>query len=162
MEQKPGVSAHSACRGVCRRPPLPLLGLSESGVDAANKALPSKCPHHKSIRCFRRGDLAASYDGSATSFSAQLPKSLDEGEMDLEVFKDLHKATDFAFKATKKTAQASRRSMGFMVLHRHLWLTLTELKDADRKALFLPPVSLEMPWRPLWSTSQKLRNAPKQ
>lgn len=45
-------------------------------------------------------------------------------------------AMDFMLKATKKTAQAIRRSMGYMVvLHRHLWLTLTELKDADRRML---------------------------
>ncbi len=32
--------------------------------------------------------------------------------------------------------------MGYMVvLHRHLWLTFTELKDADRRALLNAPVS---------------------
>lgn len=75
-------------------------------------------------------------------FQAQLLKSLDEGGADPEAFKDLRAATDFALKATKKTAQAIGRSMGYMVvLHRHLWLTLTELKDADRRALLNAPVS---------------------
>ncbi|XP_059366460.1 uncharacterized protein LOC132105393 [Carassius carassius] len=75
-------------------------------------------------------------------FQAQLLKSLDEGRADPEAFKDLHAATDFALKATKKTAQAIGRSMGYMVvLHRHLRLTLTELKDADRRALLNAPVS---------------------
>ncbi|KAL0194969.1 hypothetical protein M9458_008541, partial [Cirrhinus mrigala] len=73
-------------------------------------------------------------------FQAQLLKSLDEGKEDPEAFKDLRTAMDFALKATKKTAQAIGRSLGYIVvLHRHLWLSLTELKDADRRAL---PVSL--------------------
>ncbi|KAL0151000.1 hypothetical protein M9458_053727 [Cirrhinus mrigala] len=75
-------------------------------------------------------------------FQAQLLESLDEGKEDPEVFKDLRTPADFALKATKKTAQAIGWSMGYMVvLHRHLWLTLTELKDADRRALLNPPVS---------------------
>ncbi len=75
-------------------------------------------------------------------FQAQLLKSLDEGGADPEAFKDLRTATDFALKATKKMAQAIGRSMGYtVVLHRHLWLTLTELKDTDRRALLNAPVS---------------------
>ncbi|ROK16092.1 hypothetical protein DPX16_22710 [Anabarilius grahami] len=75
-------------------------------------------------------------------FQAQLLKTLDEGEADPEAFKDLCAMTDFTLKATKKTAQAIGRSMGFMVvLHSYLWLTLTELKDTDRKTLLNAPLS---------------------
>ncbi len=84
-------------------------------------------------------------------FQAQLLKALDEGEADPEAFKDLCVVTDFALKATgKKTAQAIGWSMGYMVvLHQHLWLTLSELKDADRKELLNAPLSpsLETPWK---------------
>ncbi len=55
-----------------------------------------------------------------------------------EVVNDLRAATDFALMVTKCTAQAIGRTMGFMVVQqRHLWLTLADLKDADRKVLLI-------------------------
>ncbi len=44
--------------------------------------------------------------------------------------------------ATKRAAQAIGRTMGFMVVQqRHLWLTLADLKDADRKVLLNAPIT---------------------
>ncbi len=47
--------------------------------------------------------------------------------------RDLRSATDLALRATKATTQAIGRSMSsLVVLERHLWLTLTEMKEADK------------------------------
>lgn len=54
---------------------------------------------------------------------------------DPDAFRDLS-TTDLALRATKDTAQAiSRAIANLVVLKRHLWLNLTEIKDADRTAL---------------------------
>ncbi|KAL0192436.1 hypothetical protein M9458_010732, partial [Cirrhinus mrigala] len=51
-------------------------------------------------------------------------------------------ATDLALRATKATAQAIGRSMAsLVVLERHLWLTLTEIKDADKVPFLHAPIS---------------------
>ncbi len=53
--------------------------------------------------------------------------------MDESVFKELRRVNDLALCATKTTAQAVGRSMAsLVVLERHLWLTLMEIKDADK------------------------------
>ncbi len=53
-------------------------------------------------------------------YQAKLLSAVDESEPD---------ATDLALRATKTTAQAIGRSMAsLVVLERHLWLTLTEIK----------------------------------
>ncbi len=50
--------------------------------------------------------------------------------------------TDLALRATKTMAQAIGRSMAsLVVLERHLWLTLTEIKDADKVPFLDAPVS---------------------
>lgn len=47
-----------------------------------------------------------------------------------------------ALMATKRTVQAIDRVMGFMVvLQRHLWLVLADLKDPDRKSLLNTSIS---------------------
>ncbi len=51
-------------------------------------------------------------------------------------------ATDFTLMATKRAAQAVGKAMGFMVvLQRHLWLNLADLKEAERKVLLNAPVT---------------------
>lgn len=58
------------------------------------------------------------------------------------LIRDLRAAMDPTLMATKCSAQAIGRSMGFMVvLNRYLWLTLADLKDADRKMLLNAPVT---------------------
>ncbi|MGL4351039.1 MAG: hypothetical protein ACRCT2_10830 [Plesiomonas shigelloides] len=84
------------------------------------------------------GDAASALHAMAVLqvFQAKILQSLDSGSLEADATRDLRAATDFALMATKRTAQAIGRSMGFMVvLHRHLWLTLADLKDADRKSL---------------------------
>lgn len=52
------------------------------------------------------------------------------GNLDTDAVKDLRAATDLAQMATERTAQAFGGSMSFMVvLHRHLWLTMVDLKE---------------------------------
>lgn len=60
---------------------------------------------------------------------------------DPAAFKELRSATDLALRATKSTAQAIRRAMAnLVVLERHLWLNLTEIRNADKTALLDSPV----------------------
>ncbi|ROI48126.1 hypothetical protein DPX16_0815 [Anabarilius grahami] len=75
-------------------------------------------------------------------FQAKLLRSLDESGVDEPAFRDLRSATDLALRATKATAQAIGHSMAsLVVLERHLWLNLTEIKDLDKTAFLEAPVS---------------------
>ncbi|ROL44250.1 hypothetical protein DPX16_4319 [Anabarilius grahami] len=75
-------------------------------------------------------------------FQAKLLRSLDESGVDEPAFRDLRSATDLALRATKATAQAIGHSMAsLVVLERHLWLNLTEIKDLDKTAFLDAPVS---------------------
>ncbi len=57
----------------------------------------------------------------------------EEAGLDAASLRDLRSVTDLALPATKATAQAIGRSMSsLMVLERHLWLTMTEMKEADK------------------------------
>ncbi len=57
-------------------------------------------------------------------------------------FKDLRSATDLALRTTKATAQAIERSMSsLIVLERQLWLTMTEMKEADKFPFLDAPIS---------------------
>ncbi len=75
-------------------------------------------------------------------FQAKLLQTAEGGVLTPEATKDLRAATDFALMATKRAAQSVGKAMGFMVvLQRHLWLNLADLKDADRKVLLNAPIS---------------------
>ncbi len=66
-------------------------------------------------------------------YQAKLHSAMDESEPDPVTLRELTSATDLALCATKTTAQAMGRSMtSLVVLERHLWLMLTEIKDADK------------------------------
>ncbi len=81
-------------------------------------------------------------------FQAKFPHSMDESNPNPAAFSELRSVTDLALRATKITAQAIGRSMAhLLVLERHLWLNLTEMKDAD-KVPFLES------HRPVWSCSR--------
>lgn len=70
-------------------------------------------------------------------FQAKLLRSMDESGTDPAAFRELCSATDLAMYATKTTAQGIGSAMAsLVVLERHLWLNLKEIKDAD-KAAFL-------------------------
>ncbi|KAL0177570.1 hypothetical protein M9458_026464, partial [Cirrhinus mrigala] len=56
--------------------------------------------------------------------------------------KKLRSATDLALRATKKTAQGIGRCMGSLVtLQRHLWLTLTDMRESEKAQLLDAPIS---------------------
>ncbi len=66
----------------------------------------------------------------------------EEAGLDAASLRDLRSATDLALHATKATAQAIGRSMSsLVVLERHLWLTLTAMKEADKGPFLDAPVS---------------------
>ncbi len=57
----------------------------------------------------------------------------EEAGLDTASLRDLRSATDLALRATKVTAQAIGRTMSsLIVLERHLWLTMMEMKEADK------------------------------
>ncbi|KAL0165753.1 hypothetical protein M9458_037597, partial [Cirrhinus mrigala] len=70
-------------------------------------------------------------------FQAKLLAQSDKSALDPATLTELRSATDLALRATKATAQAIGRSMAsLVVLERHLWLTLTEIKDADKRSVW--------------------------
>ncbi|KAI2645254.1 Gag-Pro-Pol polyprotein [Labeo rohita] len=78
-------------------------------------------------------------------YQAKALKELDKGSTDPEVLRELRSATDYAFRATKVTAQALGRAMSTLVVQEcHLWLNLAEMKDAEKSLeawLSLPTLS---------------------
>ncbi|ROL41974.1 hypothetical protein DPX16_19823 [Anabarilius grahami] len=75
-------------------------------------------------------------------FQAKLLHSMDKSGVEETAFRDLRSATDLALRATKAAAQAIGRWMAsLVVLERHLWLNLTEIKDQDKTAFLDAPVS---------------------
>ena len=90
------------------------------------------------------GQAASALHAMATlqAFQAKLLRSMDESGPDPDTFKDLRSATDLALRATKTTAQALGRNMAsLVVMERHLWLNLTEIRDADKSAFLDSPVT---------------------
>lgn len=76
-------------------------------------------------------------------FQANLLQQMDEAGPNPEALSDLRSATDLALRATKITAQAIGRAMAVLtVSERHLWLTLTDMKDADRSSFLDSPSGL--------------------
>lgn len=74
-------------------------------------------------------------------FQAKILQSLD-GAVETDTVHNFRAATDLALMATKLSAQAIGKSMRFLVvLQRHLWLTLAELKDNERNALLNAPIT---------------------
>lgn len=69
------------------------------------------------------------YKCSRTNFSATWTSQHQEA------FKELHTANNLSLCATKATAQAISKTMAsLVVLERHLWLNLTEIRDAEKMA----------------------------
>ncbi len=65
-------------------------------------------------------------------FQAKMLTSECSG-LDSALLRDLRSATDLALRATKATAQEIGRSMSsLIILEHHLWLTMTEMKEADK------------------------------
>ncbi len=103
-------------------------------------------------------------------FQEKLLRSIDESSPNPAAFKELCSATDLALCDTKMTAQAIGRSMAsLVVLERHLWLNLTEIKEVDKvpfldSPVFLPKLSSSVAAssRPKMApTQQPAKTAPK-
>lgn len=94
-------------------------------------------------------------------YQAKLLRAMDESGPDPAAFKELRSATNLALRSTKSTAQAIDHAMAsLVVLESHLWLNLTEIKDADKTALLDSPVSpsgLVAQWTASLSISQRPR-----
>lgn len=74
-------------------------------------------------------------------FQAKLLQAMDESGPDPAAFRELRSATDLALSATKATVQAIGRSTAnLVVLEHHLWLNLTEIKEADKVPFLDSPV----------------------
>ncbi len=70
------------------------------------------------------------------------PQSTDSMILDSAALRDMRSVTDLALHATKATAQAIGRLMYILiVLERHLWLTMTAMKEADKVPFLEAPVS---------------------
>ncbi len=77
------------------------------------------------------------------SYQADLLKELDEREtMKSDDISELRRTADLALRATKETARAIWRSMATLVAaERHLWLTLSDIKEKDRVFLLNAPLA---------------------
>ncbi|KAL0154925.1 hypothetical protein M9458_049188, partial [Cirrhinus mrigala] len=111
-------------------------------------SLPSK-PCRATAHIAEKAYISAGHAASALHtmavlqvFQTRLLRSLDEEGPDPESLRKLRTAADLALAASKKVAQGIGHNMGsLVVLHRHLWLTLTEMRDAEKRQLLDAPVS---------------------
>ncbi len=111
--------------------------------------LPTK-PLRTSSALVGKGYAAAGQAGSCLhtmavlqAYQADLHKELDEGEgFSADDICELRRTADLSLRATKETARAIGRSMAALVAaERHLWLTLSDIKDRDRIFLLDAPLS---------------------
>lgn len=111
-------------------------------------ALPSK-PLRTTSALVGKGYAAAGQAGACLhtmavlqAYQADLLKELDEGEeIKSDDITELRRTADLSLRATKETARAIGRSMAAMVAaERHLWLTLSEMKERDRVCLMDAPI----------------------
>ncbi len=115
------------------------------GPDISLPSKPCRTAAHLANKAYASdGEAASALHAMAVLqvFQAKLLQTAEGGVLTPEATKDLRAATDFALMATKRAAQSVGKAMGFMVvLQRHLWLNLADLKDADRKVLLNAPIS---------------------
>ncbi len=115
------------------------------GSDISLPSKPCRLTAHLASKAYSSaGEGASALHAMAVLqvFQAKLLQSLEGGSVAPDAVNDLRAATDIALMATKRAAQAIGRAMGFMVVQqRHLWLTLADLRDADRKVLLNAPIS---------------------
>ncbi len=73
---------------------------------------------------------------------AKALKQLHEGDADPGVLQELRTATDLALRATKVTARALSQTMSTLVVQeRHLWLTLADMRESDKRRFLDSPIS---------------------
>ncbi|KAI2647884.1 ORF V: Enzymatic polyprotein [Labeo rohita] len=112
-------------------------------------ALPTK-PLRVTSALVGKGYTAASQAGACLhtmsvlqAYQADLLKELDEGEeiKDADI-EEIRRTADLALRATKEAARAIGQSMAALVAaERHLWLTLSDMKEKDRVFLLDTPLS---------------------
>ncbi len=111
--------------------------------------LPTK-PLRVSSALVGKGYMAAGQAGACLhtmavlqAYQADLLKELDEGEqISSSDVGDLRRTADLALRNTKETARAIGRSMAALVAaERHLWLTLSDMKEKDRVFLMDAPLA---------------------
>ncbi|KAL0163035.1 hypothetical protein M9458_042431, partial [Cirrhinus mrigala] len=112
----------------------------ESASSLKAPVLPSK-PLRVTSALVGKGYTAAGQAGACLhtmsvlqAYQADLLKELDEGEeiKDSDI-SELRRTADLSLRATKETACAIGRSMAALVAaERHLWLTLSDMKEKDR------------------------------
>ncbi len=116
-------------------------------------ALPTK-PLRTTSMLVGRGYSAAGQAGACLhtmsvlqAYQADLLKELDEREhVSSDDIAELRRTADLSLRATKEPARAVGRSMAAMVAaERHLWLTLSDMKDKDRVCLLDPPALVFWP-----------------
>ncbi|KAL0191514.1 hypothetical protein M9458_014212, partial [Cirrhinus mrigala] len=121
----------------------------ESASSLKAPVLPSK-PLRVTSALVGKGYTAAGQAGACLhtmsvlqAYQADLLKELDEGEeiKDSDI-SELRRTADLSLRATKETARAIGRSMAALVAaERHLWLTLSDMKEKDRVFLLDAPLS---------------------
>ncbi len=115
------------------------------GPDISLPSKPCRTTAHLANKAYASdGEAASALHAMAVLqvFQAKLLQTAEGGVLTPEATKDLRGAADFALMATKRAAQSVGKAMGFMVvLQRHLWLNLADLKDADRKVLLNAPIT---------------------
>ncbi len=137
-ERCPGLNRHS--RAICHP-------MRQSSLKAP--VLPTK-PLRISSALVGKGYTAAGQAGACLhtmavlqAYQADLLKELDEGEqISSSDVGELRRTADLALRATKETARAIGRSMAALVAaERHLWLTLSDMKEKDRVFLMDVPLA---------------------
>ncbi|KAL0173474.1 hypothetical protein M9458_029442, partial [Cirrhinus mrigala] len=121
----------------------------ESASSLKAPVLPSK-PLRVTSALVGKGYTAAGQAGACLhtmsvlqAYQADLLKELDEGDeiRDSDI-SELRRTADLSLRATKETARAIGRSMAALVAtERHLWLTLSDMKEKDRVFLLDAPLS---------------------
>ncbi len=128
-----------------------LASYMSPGAASSLKApvLPSK-PLQTTSALVGKGYTAAGQAGACLhtmavlqAYQADLLKELDEGEeVKSDDISELRRTTDLCLRTTKETARAIGRSMAALVAaERHLWLTLSDMKEKDRVFLMDAPLA---------------------
>ncbi len=98
-------------------------------------ALPASASDNRAYAAVSQANSALQMMAVLQVFLAKLFHNMDESRQESNTFKELCTATHLALQATKATAQAVSKTMAnLVVLECHLWIDLTEIKDAEKMA----------------------------
>ncbi len=111
---------------------------------ASYRSKPCRATSALAGRAFSAAGRAASALHSMAVLQVFQSKMLanEEAGLDSASLRDLRSMTDLALRTTKTTAQAIwHLTSSLIMLERHLWLTMTEMKEADKVPFLHTPVS---------------------